>query len=100
MRRLSERIDREAAAVYAEAGVEFEQRWFGVLNQLTLNGSMTVGALAEALGVTHAAVSQARVALEARGLVRSATEAKDARRRAVSMTQKGRALFDRLTPFF
>ena len=51
LRRLSERIDREANAIYAEMDIEFEQRWFGVLNQLALSGPMSVGELAAVLGV-------------------------------------------------
>jgi DNA-binding MarR family transcriptional regulator len=100
LRRLSERIDREAAALYVEYGVEFEQRWFGVLNQLVLGGPASVGALAEALGVTHAAVSQTRQALEEVGLVRSEADASDTRRRNLAVTQKGRALMTKLRPVF
>lgn len=100
LRRLSERIDREAAALYGECGVDFEQRWFGVLNQLILGGPSSVGALAEALGVTHAAVSQTRQALERAGLVRSEADAADTRRRTLAVTPKGRTLMTKLGPVF
>lgn len=100
LRRLSERLDREAAALYAEAGVSFEQRWFGVLNQLALNGPLAVGAIAERLGVTHAAISQTRQSLEAAGLVKSEADAVDTRRRSIVITPKGNALMKRLAPVF
>jgi len=60
LRRLSERIDRDAGRLYAEAGIDFEQRWFGVINLLALLGPRTVGELASFLGVSHASVSQVR----------------------------------------
>ncbi len=98
LRRLSERIDREADQVYRDLGVEFEQRWFGLLNALAMAGPLSVGEIAEALGITHAAVSQTRASLQARGLVAAAADPTDARRRALSLTPDGQALVDRLRP--
>lgn len=100
LRRLSERIDGDVARIYAEAGLEFEQRWFGVLNQLALNGPATVGELAATLGITHASISQTRGSLEKVGLVRSQTDPDDARRRRLQLTRKGRQLIERLTPLW
>ncbi len=100
LRRLSERIDNDAARAYAARGVEFEQRWFGVLNQLALNGPMSVGALAEALGITHVSVSQTRVSLEKAGLIRQEPDPTDARRRLLSLSTAGRALAARLAPLW
>ena len=92
LRRLSERIDRESAQLYAAFGIEFEQRWFGILNQIIRNGPMTVGDIASALRLTHASISQARRSLEAKGFVHSLTDGKDARRRPIALTPKGEAL--------
>lgn len=41
LRRLSERIDREATQVYVAHNIDFEQRWHGLLNQLIVNGPMS-----------------------------------------------------------
>ena len=100
LRRLSERIDGDAARAYAAHGVEFEQRWFGVLNQLALNEPMSVGDLAEALGITHVSVSQTRLSLERAGLIRQRPDPADARRRLLSLSARGRALAARLTPLW
>jgi MarR family transcriptional regulator, organic hydroperoxide resistance regulator len=100
LRRLSERIDTDAARAYAAHGVEFEQRWFGVLNQLVWKGPMSVGALAEALGITHVSVSQTRVSLEKAGLIRQEPDASDARRRLLSLSPSGKALAARLAPLW
>lgn len=96
LRRVSEAIDRDATRIYAEMGIAFEQRWFGVLNQLALNGPMTVSALADALRITRASVSQSRQSLEESGLVVSKAHPSDARQRHLVLTGKGRKLVNRL----
>ncbi|EJL30380.1 transcriptional regulator [Caulobacter sp. AP07] len=100
LRRLSERIDRDAGRLYAEIGVDFEQRWFGVLNLLSLFGPLSVGELAAALEVSHVAVSQVRQALTAAGLISWEADARDGRRRALRLTDQGQALVERLAPLW
>jgi MarR family transcriptional regulator, organic hydroperoxide resistance regulator len=100
LRRLSESIDGDAARVYAALGIEFEQRWLGVLNQLALNGPATVGELASTLRITHVSVSQTRHSLERAGLVDSQADATDARRRRLVLTAAGRRLVRRLQPLW
>lgn len=98
LRRLSERIDRDAGRLYAELDVRFEQRWFGVFNQLVLHGPRSVGDLAAVLGVTHVAVSQVRQALVAEGLVAEDRDPRDGRSRVLRLTDQGQALARRLAP--
>lgn len=100
LRRLSDQIDRDAARCYKHFGVRFEQRWFGVINQLRLNGGMSVGELAEALGITHVSVSQARKSLEAEGLIASSPDPQDGRRSVLSLTAKGEELIATLDPLW
>lgn len=100
LRRLSERIDRESTALYATLGVRFEQRWYGVLDQIARNGPMTVTDLAAVLGVTHASVSQARRSLETEGLVCALAHAQDARSRLIALTETGRDLVETLAPLW
>jgi DNA-binding MarR family transcriptional regulator len=100
LRRLCAIIDADAARVYADSGIRFEQRWFGVVNQLSLNGAMGVGALADALGISHPSVSEVRKSLEKAGLVRSATDQADSRRRVLTLTAAGDALVARLRPMW
>jgi DNA-binding MarR family transcriptional regulator len=90
LRRLAERFDRDSARLYAAVGVKFEQRWYGLLNQLDRNGPMAVGDLARTLRITHVSISQARHSLEAEGLVRTSSSAHDARVRQIALTRKGR----------
>jgi DNA-binding MarR family transcriptional regulator len=100
LRRLSERIDRDAGRLYAQAGIPFEQRWYGVLNQLVLRGPLSVGELAQLLGITQASVSQTRQSLAAAGLIGWETDPADGRRRTLHLTPQGQALVARLVPLW
>jgi MarR family transcriptional regulator, organic hydroperoxide resistance regulator len=96
LRRLSERIDHEAMDIYSRLGERFEQRWFGVVNLLDLHGPLSVGELADALGISHASVSQTRDSLQNAKLVAAKADAADARRRTLDLTPKGKAMAVRL----
>lgn len=98
LRRLSERIDREAFEVYSTRGLDFEQRWFGPVNLLDRFGPLSVGELAQALGISHASVSQSRAALVRAGHVRALPDASDGRSRRLELTTSGRRLAARLRP--
>lgn len=100
LRRLSEAIDRDATRAYATLGITFEQRWFGVLNQLAMNGPMTVSELAAALRITRASVSQTRQSLETAGIVASEDHPSDARQRHLVLSKTGAALIRRLKPLW
>ena len=100
LRRLSERIDRDGTQVYAAQNVVFEQRWYGLLNQLVINGPMSIGEIASALRITHVSVSQASRSLEAAGIVVSAADPADARRRQLKLTAKGNNLVEQLSPMW
>lgn len=100
LRRLSENLDGDSVRVYASLGIAFEQRWFGVLNQLALKGSASVGELAATLKITHVSVSQTRQSLEKAGIVTSQSDPGDARKKKVMLTAAGRELVDRLRPIW
>lgn len=100
LRRLSERIDRDAARLYRESGEAFEQRWYGVVALLGEHGELSVGDLAARLGVSHASVSQIREGLAAAGLIAGEADRSNARLRRLRLTAEGLALRDRLTPLW
>lgn len=100
LRRLSERIDREANQVYAQLGIAFEQRWMGVLDLLVLRGPLSVSQLARELGISHPSVSQTRSSLLAAGLVADRPDPSDGRRRSLHLTAQGEALVSRLLPIW
>lgn len=97
LRRLSERLDRDGTRAYLAHGVQFEQRWYGVLRQLISNGPMSVGEIAAALQISHASVSEARRSLENAGIISSVISSEDGRRKTLSLTSAGIQLCERLS---
>ncbi len=100
LRRLSERIDRDAARLYRESGEIFEQRWYGVVRLLHDRDAQSVGALATTLGVSHASVSQIRDGLARAGLIAWDADPKNVRLRRLRLTPEGQALATRLAPLW
>ena len=100
LRRLSEMVDGDTTRIYETLGIRFEQRWFGVLNQLALNGPATVSELASALRISHASVSQTRQSLEQEGIVLARPDPSDARRRTLKLSAAGRRLINQMRPLW
>ncbi|TSC25272.1 MarR family winged helix-turn-helix transcriptional regulator [Corallococcus sp. Z5C101001] len=100
LRRLVERLDRDVHAAYEASGERFEPRWYGVFTSLRDAGPLTVGELAQRLGITHAAVSQVRTALEREKLIASEADPQDGRRQRLKLTARGRETARRLAPLW
>ncbi len=100
LRRLSAMIDADASRVYSASGIRFEQRWFGVINQLAIAGPLGVAQLADLLGITHASVSETRQSLERAGLIRSEADPDDGRRRVLTLSPSGKALVAQVQPLW
>jgi DNA-binding MarR family transcriptional regulator len=100
LRRLSESIDEDAGRIYVDLGIDFQQRWVGVLEQLDGRGAQSVGELAASLGIRHSSVSQTRRSLEEAGLVASDADPKDARSRLLRLSVSGKQLVRRLKPLW
>lgn len=75
LRRLSERIDRNAHRAHSQPGVVFEPRWMGVLNLLALRGPMSVNELAAVLAISHPSVIQTLASLCKAGATRGMADA-------------------------
>jgi DNA-binding MarR family transcriptional regulator len=100
LRRVSDRLDREANAVYAHAGLHFEQRWMGVLMLLAARGEVTVGELAQALGITQPSVSQTLRSLQAAKMISEKADPGDARRRIQRLTKTGLTFVKKAEPIW
>jgi DNA-binding MarR family transcriptional regulator len=98
LRRLSERIDEDCARIYAECGIDFEQRWLGLIYILALEGPQSVGKLAAMIGISHASISASRQSMQKAGLILAKTDAKDARTVHLRLSPKGKRLFARIQP--
>jgi MarR family transcriptional regulator, organic hydroperoxide resistance regulator len=100
LRRLSESIDEDAGRIYVDLGIDFQQRWVGILEQLHDRGAQPVGELAASLGIRHSSVSQTRRSLEEAGLVESDVDPKDGRSRLLRLSGSGKELVRRLQPLW
>jgi len=100
LRRLAERLHRDATRLYQEHDLEFEARWFPLVYLLRRGDSMPLTKAARLLGVTHPAVHQLAGELTKRGLLRSDRDDGDVRRRLLVLTSEGRSLSDRLAPLW
>ena len=100
LRRLLDQLDRDVMSLYREAGVRFEPRWYAVFSALCEDGPAAVGDLAQRLGVTHAAVSQVRSALQAEGLIQTRPDPEDGRRHVLTLSPAGQAMAVTLRPLW
>ena len=100
LRRLSERLDREVQAIYHGAGIRFEPRWFAVFTALRDHGPLTVGELAQRLGISHPAVSQVRAALQGEGLIEALPDPADRRSHRLALSVHGEETARQLAPLW
>jgi len=100
LRRLFETLNRGVSEIYADAGVAFEPRWFGLITLLRARERIDIGSAAAALGQSHVAVVQVANVLERRGLVRRVRSKTDGRSRDLQITAKGKALCTELDPLW
>jgi DNA-binding MarR family transcriptional regulator len=85
---MADEIQRRLAA----AGFDDVRFNDGVVNQHLVAGPLTIGALAERLGVSQQAASKSVADLERRGYVERAPDPDDARARRVGLTGRGWAV--------
>src|SRR5260370_4140904 len=100
LRRLCDRVDREAFAVYAHAGLHFEQRWMAILMLMDERGEATVGELAQALRITQPSVSQSLRSLQAAKIISEKADRRDRRRRIQRLTRTGLEFVARARPIW
>jgi DNA-binding MarR family transcriptional regulator len=96
MARAVERIYREMEQVFRAHGITSPQ--FDVLATLTRHGPLMQQALAAHLLVTKGNVSYIVSRMEAAGLLDRATDPQDPRANRLSLTARGRALYERIMP--
>jgi DNA-binding MarR family transcriptional regulator len=93
-KRIGERLHGEAQRILNEMGVPFPAGHYPFLAALDHLGPLTVGEIAEAVGITQPGATRAVAQLTKLGLVRVRPGNDDQRRRVVSLTAKGRRQVD------
>jgi DNA-binding MarR family transcriptional regulator len=94
-RRLGERLQADVGRILLAEGIDVPVPFFPALTAIQRAGSLTVGNLAEAMGVSQPGVTRSLAQMAAMGLVKSARGKADQRQRTVTLTKKGDELVSR-----
>jgi DNA-binding MarR family transcriptional regulator len=92
LRVLLEAMDADVALALSDLGLrDYRTRYSAAIRQIAADGPVTIGQIAERMGITHSAASQMVADMERRGLLELRPGA-DARQRVVRLTAKSRRL--------
>lgn len=100
LKRISERMLADAAAVYQHFGVDVQPKWFTLLALLSDKKEVSVVAASQMLGLSQPAVSQFAKQLQAKGYLAMNACAEDSRRKNLSLTELGQAQVDKMQPMW
>ena len=95
LKRIGERLQGDTAALLRGFDAALPAGQFPILAALDRLGALSVGDLAQALGVTQPGVTRLVTRLEADGIVESVRSREDRRVRTVRLTETGRQLVER-----
>lgn len=95
LKRLSDRLLADAAAILDQADLPILPTQVGLLAALERDGPMTIGVAAQGLGVSQPAATRTVANLMELGMIASASDAGDGRVRLLSLTPAGAAVIAR-----
>ena len=98
LQRLSERLRKDGALIYKAYGIDFEPKWFPVIYTLHCKPLLSVVEIASEIGYTHPSTISLLKELEKQRLIRSRRDKVDERKRLLQLTEKGKALVERVQP--
>jgi DNA-binding MarR family transcriptional regulator len=98
LRRLSETFLGDVNRIYSSHKLKFDAAWFPIFYILARQQSVSIKDIAGELGISHSSVSQLVSALQQKGLIKTTTDAGDARRKVVEFTAKGKKLQQQIEP--
>ncbi|MDJ1471444.1 helix-turn-helix domain-containing protein [Cytophagaceae bacterium DM2B3-1] len=96
LKRLSDKIMKQANSVYQDYGLDFEPKWFPLFYILSQKSELGIMEIADNLGISHPGVIQLAKELEKKGWITSAKSKTDARKRILTLTKKGKLLLPKL----
>lgn len=94
LKRLGERLQAETHVVLDAAGSTAGASQSPFLGAIDHLGPLTIGELAEAIGISQPGVTRSVAALIERGLLQAEISPDDQRRRIIALSPQGRALVD------
>ncbi|HET6253500.1 MAG TPA: GNAT family N-acetyltransferase [Puia sp.] len=98
LRRLSEQMTEQAAAIYDLYQVDLQPKWFPVFYSLSVDTEMTITDIAREIGHTHPSVSQIVREMAARGYVIEKKGTADGRKNFVLLSPAGQSLREKMQP--
>ena len=98
LKRLSERLSQDVSKIYSESDVDFEAKYYLILELLHRQKLLGITEISESLQLSHPAVVQFVDQLLNRKLIKVSQDKKDARRRLVSLSTGGKKLLQQIAP--
>jgi DNA-binding MarR family transcriptional regulator len=97
LKRMSDTVMRGGAEIYRSNNIDFEPKWFPLFYLLSKEErELGIMEIAEKLNISHPAVIQLAKELEKQGWILSKKSKKDARKRFLQLTPKGRDFLPQL----
>lgn len=100
LRKISERMLLEIAAIYKAENIDFEPGWFHTLFLLSQREKMSITELANTLQVSHPSIIQVIKALESKQIVETDIDPEDRRKRLIRLSNKGISLVRKVKPIW
>ncbi len=98
LKRLSERLAGDVNKIYKELDLNFESKWFLVLELLSRRKTLSIVDIADELKLTHPAIVQFADQMLKAKLIIAQKDIKDGRKRMVSLSPQGVKLLRQLAP--
>jgi DNA-binding MarR family transcriptional regulator len=98
LRRLSDQVTEQAAALYDLYQVDLQPKWFPVFYSLSPKAEITITDIAREIGRTHPSVSQIVREMAAKGYVIEKKGSEDGRKNFVLLSPAGQQLREKMQP--
>jgi len=98
LKRLSDRLAYDVNKIYKELNLNFESKWYLVLELLNRRSMLSIVDVAEELKLTHPAIVQYVDQMLNAKLIIAHKDSTDGRKRLVSLAPDGKKLLDDLSP--
>lgn len=100
LKRLSERLQSQAAEIYKSYGLDIQPKWFTLLALLDKRSRITIVEASEALGLSQPALTQFSKQLEQKGFVVIKISQADSRKRVLELSPSGKAQINVMRPIW
>lgn len=100
IKKLGENLAKDISQVYKKLTIEFEPKWFATCQYLDERGSASINEIALALKLTHPAIVQLVNEMAENDIIETSIDNEDKRKRMVSLTGKGKEIFNSIVPLY